>query len=560
MGKISINYNYLTSAASLLKNGAASCRRYSEQLQNNCQNKLDSIEGGLNGYVWDAYSDVSSKRRTLENKADRLEDVSSAITQLKEYARQTDQTVSNDIERRASDFQTANGMENSWIESAWAWLCDGVSSILNATEFGQAIADAFRRAGDWIADKWRHLRLWLDYDGGKYLAGMGAAILAALAAVVTIVTAGTGLLAAIAIIGGIISLANAIVKFKSNWDAWNTFEEDPYAAERMAQDEKVSDLMRTMAEECDSPVLANILNFAAGTVDFVDGVCAFVGLVDSVTKLYESVTGTQTLFQKYLGKGGVVDSIFVKDVSVPGTPGYVPRKFDSMRNKWFTLDEYGNYADEVDFSKAKDLRWSFKVGFDRLKTEIFSSSNMLDSSDLTKVTAFDMVRSQFVADLKDLKSNTFKGLSNLTNNLRNMASNGTKMFTYDMKTMGQYLLGGDVSGREHFLTGKAIFDDGKDLIKTWSGLDKIGDFMDKYKSNDLKWTDTAKLVNDIKSIPSNIDSMIHLDWFEVGDLGKINKNLDKLTQKGWSECYKDIRQRIYDLGRPEPSVSTAGAR
>lgn len=555
MGTISINYNYLSGAASNLKNGASACRRYSDQLQDRCLKKLDSIEGGVTGYVWDAYSDVSTKRHKLEAKADRLDTVSEAIERLKDYARQTDQDVSDTIERQARDFQTANGMENSWIESAWAWLCDGVSAILNATEFGQAIADAFRKAGDWIADKWRHLRLWVDYDGGKFLVGMAAALAGIVAAVVTIATAGVGILAVIAVIGGVISLLNGIVKFKSNWDAWNTFQEDPYAAERAAQDDTLSDLIRTAADG--NPAWADTLNFIAGTLDFVDNACAVIGLVDSVTKIYDNLTGTQSLFQKYLGQGGVVDSIFVKDVSIPGTKGYIPRQFDVKSSKWYNLDWYGNYADEVDFSKAKGLQWSWSTGFERLKTEIFPSSSLLEPKDVKKVTGFNMIWSQFQSDWADGKSDTFKGLSNLANNLRNMAHNGTKMFSYDMKTLGQFFKGGDIANREHFLIGKAILDDGKDLFKTWSGLDKIDDFMDKYKDNKVEWTDTLKLVGDIKSIPSNINTMLHLDWFEVGDLGKINKNIDKISSKKWSELYENIRQNIYDLGRPNPQPAAA---
>lgn len=562
MGTISINYSYLSSAASQLKNGAAACRRYSNQLDTQCQNKLGSIEGGTTGYVWDAYSDVSTKQKDLQAKAERLDQISTAIEQLKDYAQQTDQQVSQNIESRAQEFQTANGMECSWIESAWSWLCNGVSSLLNSTEFGQMISDAFRKAGDWIGDKWRRLRLWMDYDGGKYIVGIASAILAGLVAAVTIagiLTGGIGVLAVIAIIGASIALLNAAVKLGTNIYALVVFKDNPYGAEHYAKIEKGSDLLRDISDCLDVPVLSPALDILAGTIDVVDAFCAIVGLVDSVTKLYGTITGTQTLFQKYLGNGGIVDSIFTKDVSTPGRNNGISCTFDPLKNKWYVIDENNMLGDEVDFSEASNLRFSFKTGLERLKAEVFTGSTSLNSSNLPRVTGFEILKSQFLSDLSNFKSNTARGFSNTLNNLRNMVHNGTQLFQYDLQTARDLFAGRDLGSRELFIGTKEALSSGIDTFKSWTGLSDVGDFLQKMQKNTVKWTDTVKIVNKIKSLPENVYKVVNLEWFEFGGVGEVNQLIDKISFGQWSETCENIRQNIFDFGRPSPTPAEAGS-
>lgn len=563
MGTISINYTYLSSAATQLKNGAAACRRYSDQLNNQCQNKLNAIEGGATGYVWDACSDVALKQRDLKNKADRLDQISSAITQLKDYAQQTDQQVSQEIASRAQEFQSANGMECSWIESAWSWLCNGVSTLLNSTEFGQMISDAFRKAGDWISDKWRRLRLWMDYDGGKYIVGIATAILAGLVAVATILTAGTGILAIIAIIGASIALVNAFVKLGTNIYALAVYKDDPYGAEHAANIEKASDLLRDISDRADIPVLSPALDILAGTIDVVDGFCAVVGLVDSVTKLYGTITKSQTLFQKYLGQGGIVDSIFAKDTSVEALNNLPTRTFDPLRNKWFTINEDNTLGAEVDFSEASDLRFSIKTGLERLKAEVFTGSSTLDGGDLPRVTGFDIFKSQFKADLSDFKTDTMKGFSNALNSLRNVANEGVQSFRYDFHTMRDLFTGKDIGSRELFIGARNAFSHGFDTFKSWTGISDVGEYLQKIQSKttslSYKVGSAIKAVDSIKDIPQNAYKFATLDWFEFGDIGGINKKIDKLTSDRWSEVYENIRQGIFDLGRPSPAPAGAGS-
>lgn len=562
MGTLSIDYSQLSNAANHLKNGASACRRYSERLNDRCQNKLSSIEGGLTGRVWDAYAEISAKRSDLENKSDRLDALSAAVTRLRDYAKEQDRAVSQDIENRASAFQTANGMECSWIESAWAWLCDGVRSLLNATALGRMVADAFRLAGDWLSDKWRRLRSWMDYEGGKFLVNIGMGVLAVAVAVAGIITAGTGILAAIAVVGSVIAIANGIVKIVQNIYALSTYEDNPYAAEKAAKVDTASDLLRDKAETVDNEFLRGFMEFSAGTIDVVDGFCAVVGLFDSATKAYETFTGKQTLFQKYLGKGGAIDSLFTKD-----TIDNSRRVFDPVKNKWFQLDANDKPTIELDFSQAestKGMKLDFKTGLQNLRSALIPSTT-IDGATLPRVTGFDMLKAQFVDDFSNLKSNYTEAFHNVVNQFHNFAVNGHGAFRYTADAFGDLLHTG-TTDRSPFSVAGGYASGAVDTFKKWTGIDKVCTYFkkfDNFKKFDKKdWLkialDTPKTLKTAISIPENVNKFFSGDWHEFGDIGTMNKLTDKLSGDRWKDWCASIRESVYNLGRPKPSLAVEG--
>lgn len=566
MGKISINYNMLSNAASNLRSGASSCRRYSDNLRSRSQNKLSGIEGGLSGHVWDAYTNVSQKQRALNEKADRMDTLSWAITELRDYAKDTDRAVARDIESRADTFQSANGMECGWIESAWNWLCNGVSSILNATELGQAIADAFRTAGDWLADKWRRLRQWYDYYGGKFWVGIGTAILAIAVAIVTIVTAGTGILAIITVIGAVIAIANGVVKLVTNIMALSCYKEDPYRADKLHEINTLPNLIRVGAENCDIPIVADALNFIANTIDVVDTFCAIVGLVDSVTKIYQTFTGKETLFQKYLGQGGVVDSIFAKDISGPNSNLRRTRAFDGISNKWYKTNPDGSFVTDldgarvpVDFKEVEKMKLDFKTGIKRLKSTVFPSTH-INGEYVPRVTGFDILKSQFKGDWADLPSDTAKGFRNAINNLKNMINNGKGTLQYNKNLLSDFFSGKSLVSTDQFGNvykrhlRPMVIPEAFHTFTNWTGMEDVAKNFNKMINGDIKITDTIKTIDKITKIPGKIQQFVELDWFEFGDMGTVNKLIDKFTGKRWSNLYDDTLERfkngLNNLGKP----------
>ena len=131
--------------------------------------------------------------------------------------------------------------------------------------------------------------------------------------------------------------------------------------------------------------------------DGVDTFCAVVGLIDSGTKLYESFTGKTTMFQKYLGQGGYVDSMFMQDTKVNST-----RFFDEAQMKWYVKDAHGNVTTkEVDFSKV-DLTdgfdFNFKKGIERMKSTVQLPSRASGDA-IRTATGYEIFKNRFISDI-----------------------------------------------------------------------------------------------------------------------------------------------------------------
>lgn len=536
MGKISINYDCLSSAASNLRSGANTCRRYaSSNLNSRCQNKLSGIEDGLNGRVYDAYYEVGEKQRKLNEKADRLDSLSNAITNLRQHAENVDKGVSDYVTSKASAFQTANGMECSWIENFWNWICDGASSILDSTGIGQWLADVFRHVGDFFSDVWRKLKQWYIYDGGKFWIGIASGIAAIVLAIITIVTGGVGLLAIIAAVGAVIAIVNAVVKIATNIYALATYKDDPYRADHAASIQKLSDGMRELAHYDGFEGASTFLNITAGLIDGVDTFCAVVGLIDSGTKLYESFTGKTTMFQKYLGQGGYVDSMFMQDTKVNST-----RFFDEAQMKWYVKDAHGNVTTkEVDFSKVDltdGFHFNFKKGIERMKSTVQLPSRASGDA-IRTATGYEIFKNRFISDISKVNpGRDFK-------NFAHKAAKATSKVIND-------LTGLKVKYNRH-QAAKQI----KKTVKDWTKINDINAFFRK-DANKIQPRDVANVIKNIYNLPKNTYKVITLDWAGFTKTGDFISNLDKQTGSHLDSALKNIKQKIWNLGRPAPQPAT----
>lgn len=531
MGKISINYDCLSSAASNLRSGASTCRHYSStNLNTRCQNKLSSIEGGLSGSVCAAYDEVSEKQRKLNQKADRLDALAAAIDNLHQHAQNADDSVSTYVTTKASAFQTANGMECGLIEGFWNWICDGVSSILDSTGIGQWLADVFRHVGDFFSDFWRGRKQWYIYDGGKFWIGIASGLVAIGLAIITIVTGGVGLLAIIAAVGAVIAIVNAGVKIYTNIQALRQLKDDPYRADHTASIQKLSDLMRDKAHGSESESLWNTI---ANIIDGVDNFCAVVGLIDSGTKLYESFTGKTTMFQKYLGQRGYVDSMFMQDTKST-------HFFDEKQMKWFLKDESGHVTTkEVDFSKvdkSDGFRFDIKTGIDRMKSTVILPSRA-GSDTIRTATGYEIFKNRFVSDLK--KVNPGHDSKNFVNNLKKTSVKAFDRFK-----------GLNVKYNRH-QAAKQI----KKTVKDWTKINDINAFFRK-DANKIQPRDVANVIKNIYNLPKNTYKVITLDWAGFTKTGDFISNLDKQTGSHLDSALKNIKQKIWNLGRPAPQPAT----
>lgn len=97
--------------------------------------------------------------------------------------------------------------------------------------------------------------------------------------------------------------------------------------------------MRELAHYDGFEGASTFLNITAGLIDGVDTFCAVVGLIDSGTKLYESFTGKTTMFQKYLGQGGYVDSMFMQDTKVNSTRFFDEAQINGMSKTHMAMSQ-----------------------------------------------------------------------------------------------------------------------------------------------------------------------------------------------------------------------------
>lgn len=535
MGKISINYDCLSSAASNLRSGASTCRRYaSSNLNSRCQNKLSGIEGGLSGSVCAAYDEVSEKQRKLNQKAVRLDALATAIDNLHQHAQNADDSVSTYVTTKASAFQTANGMECGLIEGFWNWICDGVSSALDSTGIGQWIADVFRNIGDHLSDFWRNTKNWYIYDGGKFWAAIGTGLIAIVVAVCTIagiiLTGGVGFLAIISIIGSAISIINACVKIGTNIAALIVNNDNPYCADHLGSIQKASDGLRTLAHHT-SNGWANVLNGSAAFIDGVDTFCAIVGLIDSGTKLYETFSGKTTMFQKYLGQGGYLDNIFMEN-----TTSSAPCEFDAQKMKWFKTEN--GVRTEIDWSQGSErsgFKLSFKTGSERLRS--IPSSSQSSTAVAQTSTGFQILGNQFKSDLHNI--HPIQDAKQMYQNGKTTASN-TVNFLKSLKTN---------TGRQN-AWNKLVTTESK-----WTKLDEIKAYL-QTPVNGRNWAGRATFFKNCLKLPENAYKVATFDWVGFTDVGRFVNDFDDQIGNPIESLTDRLKESIWNLGKPAPQVST----
>lgn len=396
MGIVKVNFSRLNEAIKNAGNVAEKLETYGEYVYDNNYNRLLGIDGGSSTYTSDAASKINSKKNDLTNNiATKFSTFETTLTDFRDKVEEADTIVKNYISAEAKGFAKEHGISCGPIESAWRWLCDGASSILNNFALGQWINNSLRKVGDWFSNTWDDLRQWYAFDGGEFVVNIVFGVAAIAVAILTIVSAGVGIVALCAIVGAAISIANAVVKIGTSTAALVNHDKDPAWARRCAADQKLSATL-------DSNFPDNKIVHAIGKiVDTVENVCAVIMLSDISTKAYTKLTGKETMFQKYLGAGGVLDSAFVKNTGNATKPTC---QYNAYAGRWEKLDESGKVICDisgkpvtVDFSsknslKKNNLKWDLKTGFNNLKSEIYGEKmwkyygNMAKDDFVGKVT------------------------------------------------------------------------------------------------------------------------------------------------------------------------------
>jgi hypothetical protein len=353
MGAIRIDFKDLEAKIANIDVVAASTKAYGERLSSDNLATLEYIEGGCSGNVATAYANIKARSDDLKNNvAEKLTKLSGSLTNLGETARDADSEIVSKISANAETATTAMGVKCGIMDSIWAGICGGVKSKLNQTAFGQMINAAYRDVKGWLSERWEDIQLWYAFEGGEMWINIAWAVLAIAAAIFTIATLGTGILAFFAFLGAVCAIIDGIAKIVSNADALIHYDEDPAWAYRLKDNEGLSDAAADFMPD------SKFWNGFGKVVDITSTICAVVDLVDFSTKAITKFTGKETFFQKYIGSQGIWDSMFHDVDSSVAT-------FDTESMRWMKLDSDGNVTKEaVDFRYrnkwTKDVEWTKK--------------------------------------------------------------------------------------------------------------------------------------------------------------------------------------------------------
>ena len=146
------------------------------------------------------------------------------------------------------------------------------TKILNSTDFGKWLNNVYRNVSDFFNDIWGEIKYWYKCEGGKYVVDIVLSVAAIALAVVTIITAGAGFFAIVAIIGAFISIVNAINNICTSAAALHYNDEDPAWANRYGEMDKLTDTLRKRVNGRFADVVANAL-------DAIEAFCDIVGLI-----------------------------------------------------------------------------------------------------------------------------------------------------------------------------------------------------------------------------------------------------------------------------------------
>lgn len=357
MGKITVNLVQLKETIEHLQTAEETTRSYADTLKEENLNILSEIQGGCTGRVQDAYTSINKKGDELQKEmANRLGGFTNELMEFEELVREADCKVKRKIEDYAVGYEKTYNIESGFFESMWNGICNGVNSFLNQTELGQLIRGGLRRMSDWGNNAWEEVKEWYALEGGKYLVNIAKGIAAAATAIFAIMTAGPAFFAVITAIAAAIDLINSVVKIGSNIIAYCNYNSDPAWAYRKGENQKLS--MFWDDKFAGDTGLDKFMRGLGHGIDCVKDVCDVLTLTDTTTKFVSRFTGKETMFQKYLGSGGRIDSFLISERSAV-SEGSRLRVFDVEHGKWIKLESFGEEAIDQR-GRVQTLNFSYK--------------------------------------------------------------------------------------------------------------------------------------------------------------------------------------------------------
>lgn len=299
MGVLKINYSELAGAIKNAEKAAKEADSYAEGLEKKVCKKIADLEGGSSGNVNNADYFVKKKIGVLKAKSEKLKNFAGKLSTFEENCKEADKDVGAKFSALYSQFKKDNGFKISIVSEFFCYLG---TKILNSTEFGKWLNNTIRSINDFFNDIWGEIKYWYKCEGGKYVVDIVLSVAAIALAVVTIITAGAGFFAIVAIIGAFISIVNAINNICTSAAALHYNDEDPAWANRYGEMDKLSDTLR-------KTVNSRVADWTADVLDITETFC---DIVDKVSDLPENIADYKGIFndgkltnkEKWLRFGG----------------------------------------------------------------------------------------------------------------------------------------------------------------------------------------------------------------------------------------------------------------
>lgn len=195
----------------------------------------------------------SSETLNTTSLVDRMGIFQSNLKTFKENVETVDGNVKNQLSLYGTGYREENNIQTSWWEDLKYTILNGIHSKMNDSAFGRVVSELCRNVKDWFTDRWEDIKEWYAFDGGEFICNIALAGLAIVASIFTILTAGVGFLAVVAVVASVCAIIDAVAKIIANTGALLNNNTDPAWARRLGKTTSLSTLGDTMvAHNADS--------------------------------------------------------------------------------------------------------------------------------------------------------------------------------------------------------------------------------------------------------------------------------------------------------------------
>ena len=299
MATLTLNYSDIKAAYNASDKAAKKCESYANEISKKITKKIDDLERGSSAQTSYAKSYAKKKISELNRQAGVY---SSYATRLDDFlngssgAKSIDKKVSDYIKADSKTFREKHNMKTNAVTEFFTWLS---TTILNKTDFGKWLKNAFTSIKNWLHDVGDALEYWYRCGGGKFvLKIVGGIILlvvavvalivawpimvgafSALAAGFTMAAAWTALVATATFVGAIIGVVNAVVDTTFNVKALQTNGSDPAWAKRYDSYSSASEYLNKNRFGNNKWLNKNSYSWATA-IEVTELTCALINIAD----------------------------------------------------------------------------------------------------------------------------------------------------------------------------------------------------------------------------------------------------------------------------------------